>query len=70
VVAGRRADPLSLARWLWVASSLGGAAREIVLPVASGEVISATWSRTGDSIAVVRSDSLLVFSRMDEAAAS
>ena len=47
---------------VWVASSLGGAAREIVLPSRRGEVISAAWSRTGDSIAVVRSDSLLVFS--------
>ena len=47
---------------VWVASSLGGAAREIVLPSPSTEVISAAWSRTGDSIAVVRGDSLLVFS--------
>jgi Tol biopolymer transport system component len=46
----------------WVASSLGGSAREIVFPSARGEVISAAWSRTGDSIAVVRGDSLLVVS--------
>ncbi len=45
---------------VWVASSLGGAAREVVFPSARGEVISATWSRTGDSIAVVRADSLII----------
>jgi eukaryotic-like serine/threonine-protein kinase len=47
---------------VWVASSLGGAAREIVFPSPQGEVISAAWSRAGDSIAVVRGDSLLVVS--------
>jgi serine/threonine-protein kinase len=47
---------------VWVASSLGGAAREIIRPSPRGEVISATWSRRGDSIAVVRSDSLLLYS--------
>jgi Tol biopolymer transport system component len=47
---------------VWVASSLGGAAREVVFPSTRGEVVSATWSRTGDSIAVVRGDSLVVFS--------
>jgi len=47
---------------VWVASSLGGAAREVVFPSPRGEVASAAWSRNGDSIAVIRGDSLLVFS--------
>jgi Tol biopolymer transport system component len=47
---------------VWVASSLGGAARQTVVPSALAEVVAATWSRTGDSIAVVRGDSLLVYS--------
>jgi Tol biopolymer transport system component len=47
---------------VWTASSLGGAARQVVFPSPGDEVISATWSRTGDSIAVVRGDSLLVYS--------
>ena len=47
---------------VWVAASLGGAAREIVFPSERAEVVSATWSRTGDSIAVVRGDSLIVYS--------
>jgi eukaryotic-like serine/threonine-protein kinase len=47
---------------VWTASSLGGAARQVVFPSARSDVVSATWSRTGDSIAVVRGDSLLVYS--------
>jgi Tol biopolymer transport system component len=46
---------------VWVASSLGGASRQVVLPSAQADAVSAAWSRTGDSIAVVRGDSLLVY---------